>query len=227
MLEKLLIFAPPLIVAVVLHEIAHGYVAYLLGDPTAKKLGRLSLNPIRHIDPMMTLMLPGLLLLMGSPILFGGAKPVPVNPLFFKNPRRGLVLVALAGPLTNIVLAALSFALVVLLNRSEAIQAVLPATLLWILLFWGLTGVMINLVLALFNLLPVPPLDGGKIAVGLLPRAPALALARLEPWGLFIVFALLASGTVSTYLRPALVYTSKALCSELYEDGNCPFEELR
>jgi Zn-dependent protease len=223
MMEKLLIFAPPLILAVVLHEIAHGYVAYLLGDPTAKKLGRLSLNPIRHVDPMMTLLLPGMLLLMGSPILFGGAKPVPVNPLYFKNPRRGLVLVALAGPLTNIVLAALSFGLVIILNRSEIVQGLLPAAVLWILLFWGLTGVMVNLVLALFNLLPVPPLDGGKIAVGLLPRNPALALARLEPWGLFIVFALLASGVVSSYLRPALTYTTRAICSELYEDGNCPF----
>ncbi len=221
MLFQILLFGPPLIVAVVLHEIAHGYVAYLLGDPTAKKLGRLSLNPIRHIDPMMTIILPGLLILMHSPVLFGGAKPVPVNPLYFKNPRRGMVLVAIAGPATNIVLSALSFGFVMAINRYGD-NAPIPPILLVFFLMWGLSGVLTNLVLALFNLLPVPPLDGGRIAVGLLPTQAAIALAKLERWGLLIVFLLLSSGAISSYLDPAINFATRRLCNELFEDGRCP-----
>jgi len=225
MFENILIYAPPLILAVVLHEIAHGYVAYLLGDPTAKKLGRLSLNPIRHVDPVMTLLLPGILLLMHSPVLFGGAKPVPVNPLYFKNPRYGIVLVAVAGPLTNIFLALISFGLVVVINRTTLLQGIVPPSLLLLFLMWCLTGVLTNLVLAMFNLIPIPPLDGGKIAMGLLPHPLALMLARLEGWGLFILFALLSSGIVNSYLTPVINFASSRLCSELFteEDAeNCP-----
>jgi len=222
LIQQVIYFAPPLVLAVVLHEIAHGYAAFLLGDPTAKKLGRLSLNPLKHIDPVMTLLLPGLLLALNSPILFGGAKPVPFNPMYFKNPRWGLIFVAAAGPATNIGLAVISFGLVVLLNRSSFIQSTLPAPLLALLFFWGLAGVMINLVLALFNLIPIPPLDGGKIAVGLLPRALAVQVAKLERWGLIIVFALLFSGGISSYLGPALRYTTMSLCNELFEEGKCP-----
>jgi Zn-dependent protease len=224
MLEKLLIFAPPLIVAVVLHEIAHGYVAYLLGDPTAKKLGRLSLNPIRHVDPFMTLILPGLLVLAQSPVLFGGAKPVPINPFYFKNPRYGIVLVAIAGPLTNLTLALLSFGAVVGINRFSLLQELIPAPLLLLILMWCLTGVITNLVLALFNLIPIPPLDGGKIAVGLLPKALAVLLAKLESWGLLLLFLLLSSGSVSAYLSPAITFATKRLCSELYagDTASCP-----
>ena len=225
MLQSILIFAPPLIFAVVLHEIAHGYVAYWLGDPTAKKLGRLSLNPIRHVDPFMTLLLPGMLMAMHSPVLFGGAKPVPINPLYFKNPRYGIVLVALAGPLTNIVLALLSFGAVMLANRSTFIQQALPAPVLLIVLMWCLTGVLTNLVLAMFNLIPIPPLDGGKIAMGLLPQSLAVLLSKLESWGLILMFLLLSSGTVSTYLSPVINFATNRLCNELYAGesvGSCP-----
>jgi len=225
MLQNIFFFAPPLIFAVVLHEIAHGYVAYWLGDPTAKKLGRLSLNPIRHVDPFMTLLLPGLLLVMHSPVLFGGAKPVPVNPLYFKNPRYGIVLVALAGPLTNIVLALISFGAVVLANRSAFIQQILPAPVLLVILMWCLTGVLTNLVLAMFNLIPIPPLDGGKIAMGLLPHSLAVLLSKLETWGLLLMFLLLFSGSVSTYISPVVEFATTRLCNELYSDqsiGSCP-----
>ena len=225
MLQSILIFAPPLIFAVVLHEIALGYVAYWLGDPTAKKLGRLSLNPIRHVDPFMTLLLPGMLMAMHSPVLFGGAKPVPINPLYFKNPRYGIVLVALAGPLTNIVLALLSFGAVMLANRSTFIQQALPAPVLLIVLMWCLTGVLTNLVLAMFNLIPIPPLDGGKIAMGLLPQSLAVLLSKLESWGLILMFLLLSSGTVSTYLSPVINFATNRLCNELYAGesvGSCP-----
>lgn len=221
-LSQFIILAPPLVIAVVLHEIAHGYVAYLLGDPTAKNLGRLSLNPIRHIDPMMTIVLPTLLVLFHSPVLFGGAKPVPINPLYFKNPRRGLVLVAVAGPLTNIVLALISFGLIAVVNRMHLIQKSLPPEVLQLLLLWGLFGMLTNIVLALFNLIPIPPLDGGKIAVGLLPKSLAIMLARLESIGLFIVFALLASGAVSSYLEPAIELATRKVCVELYGEAECP-----
>lgn len=225
MLQSILIFAPPLILAVVLHEIAHGYVAYWLGDPTAKKLGRLSLNPIRHVDPFMTLILPGMLMAMHSPVLFGGAKPVPVNPLYFKNPRYGIVLVALAGPLTNIALALLSFVVVVVANRSSFIQELLPAPVLLMVLMWCLTGVLTNLVLAMFNLIPIPPLDGGKIAMGLLPHSLAVLLSKLENYGLILMFALLSTGTVSKYLSPVINFATNKLCQELYagdSNGSCP-----
>lgn len=225
MLQSILIYAPPLILAVVLHEIAHGYVAYWLGDPTAKKLGRLSLNPIRHVDPFMTLLLPGMLMAMHSPVLFGGAKPVPVNPLYFKNPRYGIVLVAVAGPLTNLILSLLSFGAVVLINRSSFIQELLPAPVLLIVLMWCLTGVLTNLVLAMFNLIPIPPLDGGKIALGLLPQSLAVLLSKLENYGLILMFALLFTGSVSKYLSPVIGFATNRLCSELYSgevNGSCP-----
>jgi Zn-dependent protease len=173
----------------------------------------------------MTLLLPGMLLAMHSPVLFGGAKPVPVNPLYFKNPRYGIVLVAIAGPLTNILLALASFGLVVLANRSTFIQQNVPAPILLIILMWCLTGVLTNLVLALFNLIPVPPLDGGKIAMGLLPHSLAVLLSKLENFGLLIMFLLLSSGTVSSYLYPVINFATTRLCSELYAGesvGSCP-----
>jgi len=178
------IWVLPVLVAITLHEAAHGYAARFLGDETASRLGRVSLNPLRHIDPFGTIVLPGLLLLARSPFLFGYAKPVPVNFRALRNPRSGMVLVAAAGPAMNIglaIVAALSFHLVVYLPVTVAQWAALNLK----------NALIINVVLAVFNLFPLPPLDGGRIAVGLLPNVLARQLARLEPYGMLILIGLL------------------------------------
>lgn len=174
----------PVLLAVTLHEAAHGYVALRLGDDTALRAGRVTFNPLKHVDPVGTILIPALLLVMRSPFLFGYAKPVPVNFARLRNPRRDMVWVAAAGPATNIMLAtvsALLLHLVVLFPRPAAAWMAENLS----------NAVLINLVLAVFNMLPLPPLDGGRVAVGLLPDALAYRLARLERWGLFIIIGAL------------------------------------
>jgi Zn-dependent protease len=174
----------PLVFAITFHEAAHGFVAHRLGDNTAYELGRVSFNPLRHIDPFGTVVLPGILLLSHSPFLFGYAKPVPVNFRALRNPRIGMVLVALAGPATNIALAlvaALAFHFLAFVPASAA---------QWIADNLK-NALVINVVLAIFNMLPIPPLDGGRVAVGLLPRFLAAPLARLEPFGMLILIGML------------------------------------
>jgi Zn-dependent protease len=174
----------PLLIAITFHEAAHGFVAYRLGDKTAWQLGRVSFNPLKHIDPFGTVVLPAVLLLSQSPFLFGYAKPVPVNFRNLNHPRLDMVWVALAGPITNIILAlvaALAF---------HALPFVPPDSARWIADNLK-NAFLINIVLAIFNMMPIPPLDGGRVAVGLLPRPLAEPLARLEPYGMLILIGLL------------------------------------
>jgi Zn-dependent protease len=184
LLYMISIWALPVIVAITFHEAAHGFVAHLFGDNTAWRLGRVTFNPLKHIDPVGTILLPAVLIFLRSPFLFGYAKPVPVNFAALRNPRRDMVLVAAAGPGINIVLAvtaALLFHLVGYLPGTSGQWVVENLK----------NALIINVLLAVFNLLPLPPLDGGRIAVGLLPERIARPLARLEPYGVMILIGVL------------------------------------
>ncbi len=178
------IWVLPVLLAITLHEAAHGFVAWKLGDDTAKVMGRITCNPLKHVDKFGTILLPAFLLMVESKFLFGWAKPVPVNFSQLRSPKQDMVWVAAAGPGTNLALAFVSALLIHF--------AVLADDPLRGWLISNLTNsILINLVLAMFNLLPLPPLDGGRIAVGLLPHPYALALARLEKWGLFLIVGIL------------------------------------
>ena len=174
----------PLLIAITFHEAAHGFVAHRLGDNTAYELGRVSFNPLRHIDPFGTIIMPAILLLSHSPFLFGSAKPVPVNFRNLNHPRLDMVWVALAGPVTNIMLALAAAAAFHALAFAPAGSAQWLADNLK-------NALVINIVLAVFNMLPIPPLDGGRVAVGLLPNMLAYPLSRLEPYGMLILIGIL------------------------------------
>lgn len=191
--------------AIIIHEIAHGWVAYKLGDPTAKYAGRLTLNPMAHIDPFGMILLPLILTMMGSPVIFGWAKPVPVNFWNLKNPRRDMIWVGLAGPLANIILAfALSLFLKININ--------LPAFIFNILI----AGIYVNLVLAVFNLIPIPPLDGSRVVIGLLPRELAVRYIRLERFGIPLIFLLMFMGLFNYLIRPIVQILANLLGVPIY-----------
>lgn len=182
-LHNLSVWLIPALLAITLHEAAHGYVANALGDPTARLAGRLSLNPIRHVDPVGTLFLPGLMLMLGSGFFFGWAKAVPVDMRYLKSPRRGMAIIAAAGPLMNLAMATAAAGLLHLVDYLPAVAGQWAEQNL-------VNAVKFNLLLALFNLLPIPPLDGGRVAVGVLPMFLARPLARLENIGMLIVMGL-------------------------------------
>ncbi len=197
-IRTLAIWAIPVLFAITVHEVAHGWVAWKRGDPTAMLMGRLTLNPIKHIDPLGTILLPGILLLFHSPFLFGYAKPVPVNFGGLKDPKRDMVLVAIAGPVANLLMA-FFWTLVLWLGGH------LPGVLAYIgepMQLMGEAGIMINVILIIFNLIPIPPLDGGRVAVGLLPASASIALSRVEPYGFIILIVLLFTGVLWSVLGP-------------------------
>lgn len=193
-IQTLLIYIIPLTFAITVHEFAHGWVANQCGDETARMLGRLTLNPIKHIDPMGTILVPIVLYFTGSPFLFGWAKPVPINFNALKYPKRDMILVALAGPASNFIMALLwSFAIIIALSLESQL-----------LIEMAKFGVVINLVLGVFNLLPLPPLDGSRIVSALLANNLAYYYNKLEVYGLYIVLALLFFGIFQKVILPVV-----------------------
>ncbi|MEW5786647.1 MAG: site-2 protease family protein [Pseudomonadota bacterium] len=202
LIQKITIFALPVIFAITLHEAAHGYAARRFGDHTAEREGRISLNPLRHIDPVGTILVPLVILVMSKlagagGILFGWAKPVPVNFRNLRHPKQDMLWVAAAGPGANLLMALLWTGVVKL-------AFVMPEFLRIPMILMGAAGVFINAVLMALNLIPLPPLDGGRIAVSLLPPGPAMALARVEPYGIFILLGLMFLDVLGYFMWPLI-----------------------
>lgn len=187
---ELIIKLMALVFSIVFHEVAHGYAAYRLGDPTAKASNRLTLNPLAHIDPMGSVLLPVILVFTNSPVLFGWAKPVPFNPGYFRNAKKGVMIVGGAGPAANLALAAVAAALFRLFTPGGVMG------------FFLVHVCIVNVILALFNLMPIPPLDGSRIAAGLMPAGLARSYLKLERFGFFIIFGLLWLGALDEVVWP-------------------------
>lgn len=210
LMQKIVIWAIPVLFAITVHEASHGYAARALGDKTAESQGRLSLNPIRHIDPVGTLLVPAVLLALGG-FLFGWAKPVPVNPYRFAHPRRDMALVAVAGPLSNFGMATFW----ALLLKFSVVSASGAQSWQMLLSQMAAAGIVINLILMVLNLIPLPPLDGGRVLTGVVPEAVAQKLDRLERFGLLILLVLLMTGVLGTVLQPVLVWSQSVLLHAL------------
>ena len=203
-IRTIIIQAPPLLFALTVHELAHGAVAYKLGDPTAKNAGRLTMNPLKHLDPF------GVIAFIIMRI--GWAKPVPVNPRYFRNPRQDMLLVALAGPVSNVLLAMVSaFLLYLLLLARHS----LPSSLSEPIALSLIASVQINVMLAIFNILPIPPLDGSKILMGLLPPKAAYSYAKLEPYGILLVLALFYTGVIGWFIMPLIDFSYRLILPKM------------
>jgi Zn-dependent protease len=200
LLQKIVLWGIPLLFAVTVHEAAHGWLANKLGDSTARLLGRITLNPIKHIDWLGTIILPGLLIYLGG-FIFGWAKPVPVNWDNLKSPKRDMALVALAGPTSNVLMALLWAGIAKMGFYLLTVQKIQPAFALY---FMGMLGIYINILLGLLNLLPLPPLDGSRVLSSFLPPRWAYSYAKIEPYGFFILFGLLFLGVLNKLLIPAV-----------------------
>ena len=208
LIQSIAIWALPVLFSITVHEAAHGYVARHFGDNTAYMLGRITLNPIKHIDPIGTILMPLLLLFTTSgAFLFGYAKPVPVRFGNLRNPKRDMIWVALAGPAANLAQAFLWGILLLLLHAMDVSEPYFLAVCK--------AGITVNVVMFVFNLFPLPPLDGGRILVGLLPYRQAELVSRIEPWGFFIVMALVVSGVVSNLWMQPLMSVTYALLNLL------------
>lgn len=202
-IQKIAVYALPVIFAITVHEAAHGYIARYFGDNTAEKLGRISLNPIKHIDPFGTIILPALTVMIGG-ILFGWAKPVPVNFANLRHPKKDMLWVAAAGPASNLLMA-------IFWGLMLGLKDTVPVSAAPFLTHMSWAGISINLVLMVLNLLPMPPLDGGRIAVSLLPMPWAVKLARIEPYGFVILILLMFTGVLGQIITPAINFFARLI----------------
>lgn len=203
--RQIIIAAVPILIAITFHEVAHGFVANKLGDPTAKMMGRLTLNPIAHIDPIGTILMPLMLIIFtNGQFVFGYAKPVPINPMNFQNPKRDMAISAAAGPVTNILLAIASILVIKLfiiplsLIMPDSISSAVLSPLFMIFQ----ASIVYNAVLAAFNMIPIPPLDGGRVLMGFLPYRQAISFSKIEPFGFLIVIILIATGISKYFVIP-------------------------
>ena len=210
-IQRIAVYAIPLIFAITLHEAAHAFAARYFGDNTAYMLGRMTVNPIKHIDPIWTILVPLLLVLMSSPFVFGAAKPVPVNFGALRNPKRDSIWVALAGPLANLAMM-IGWAILAKITLLMGADAVEGGPIVYLALV-AQAGIVVNALLMVFNLFPLLPLDGGRIIAGLLPNRLAYSYSRLEPYGMFILIGLLVTGVFGRIMGPLVDISMKAVYS--------------
>ena len=207
LIQRIVVWLLPVVFAITVHEVAHGWMAKQYGDKTADQQGRLTLNPLKHIDPVGTIIVPGLLLITFTGFIFGWAKPVPVDARNFKNPKKAMMMVALAGPIANLLMA-VAWAVLARIGITIEVEFIsMP------LIYTGVAGITINLVLALINLLPIPPLDGSRVLSGLLPDYWAWQYNKLERWGFLILLLLLATNVLGLILAYPMYYAQQLFFS--------------
>ncbi|MEW6053828.1 MAG: site-2 protease family protein [Nitrospirota bacterium] len=203
--RHIIISAFPILIAIVFHELSHGFVANKLGDPTAKMMGRLTLNPLAHIDPIGTVLMPLMLIIFtNGQFVFGYAKPVPINPMNFRNPKRDMAISAAAGPVTNILLAIASLFVLklILAPMSLILPDAISSSVMTPLIMIFRSSIIINVVLAAFNMIPIPPLDGGRVLIGFLPYKQAVSFSKIEPFGFIIVIFMIMTGLTNYFVLP-------------------------